>query len=216
MVGRDNAAEAGKQALAALRRSTAERLVNALDDHDPRLLAALSEIGVLRRAWVEDPDSGPMSEPPAQVVHRVLERAVERKPSVIASLGLSVVQTLDALGHVAATEDTVSETLVVGFTDLEAFTRFTARHGDGAASALLDRHHRAMGRVIRSRGGRVVKRLGDGSLVTFPEAAAAVLAGLELVEMQPGGCASGSACTGARSSPPTGTSSATSSTSRPA
>jgi adenylate cyclase len=43
-----------------------------------------------------------------------------------------------------------------------------------------------VGPIIRSRGGRTVKRLGDGLLLTFPGPEAAVLAGLELVQTEPG------------------------------
>ena len=38
---------------------------------------------------------------------------------------------------------------------------------------------------MRSRGGRVLKRLGDGLMLTFPEPEAAVLACLELGEAAP-------------------------------
>ena len=38
---------------------------------------------------------------------------------------------------------------------------------------------------MRSRGGRVVKRIGDGLLLTFPEPEAGVLACLELVATPP-------------------------------
>jgi adenylate cyclase len=179
-----DASDAGKQALAALRRKVAERLVDALDDRDPDLLASLSEVGVVRRAWVEDPQSGPMTDPAVEVVHRVLERSVERRPSMLTQLGLSAIQLLSSPTTGRSAEGT-TERLAVMFTDLEGFTRYTARQGDEAAGALLADHHRAVGPVIRSRGGRVVKRLGDGLLLTFPEPEAAVLAGLELVRDDP-------------------------------
>jgi len=180
------AAEAGRQALFALRRRVGERLVDALDERDPDLLAALSEVGIVRRAWVEDPGSGPMTAPPVDVMQRVLERKVERNPSLLASLGLSAVQLLtSSSGGPGSIEGGAVARLSVMFTDLEGFTRFTAREGDEAASALLAEHHRIVGPVIRSRGGRIVKRLGDGLLLTFPEPEAAVLAGLELVASQP-------------------------------
>ncbi|GAC1314929.1 MAG: hypothetical protein NVSMB12_09130 [Acidimicrobiales bacterium] len=182
---RGEAADAGRQALFALRRRVGERLVDALDHRDPELLAALSEVGVVRRAWVEDPDSGPMSAPAVDVMQRVLERKVEQRPSLLASLGLSAISLLTANGGSGSTEPGQSTRLAVVFTDLEGFTRFTAREGDEAAGALLAAHHRTVGPVIRSRGGRIVKRLGDGLLLTFPEPEAAVLAGLELVESQP-------------------------------
>jgi adenylate cyclase len=73
----------------------------------------------------------------------------------------------------------------VVFTDLEGFTEWTAKEGDEAASVLLADHHRVVDPIIAGRGGRMVKRLGDGLLLTFPQPAAAVLACLELVDAQP-------------------------------
>jgi adenylate cyclase len=75
--------------------------------------------------------------------------------------------------------------LAVAFTDIEGFTAYTAREGDEAASQLLAVHYREVGPVVRSRGGRISKRLGDGLLLTFPEPEAAVLACLELVGLDP-------------------------------
>src|SRR2546422_688435 len=76
-------------------------------------------------------------------------------------------------------------TAAVSITDLEGFTSFTAEYGDDAASQLLARHQRTVGPIVRSRGGRTVKSLGDGLLLTFNSPEAAVLAGLELLEVQP-------------------------------
>jgi adenylate cyclase len=75
--------------------------------------------------------------------------------------------------------------LTVAFTDLEEFTSYTEAEGDDAASRLLIRHHRESAAIVRSRGGRVLKRLGDGLMLTFPEPEAAVLACLELGEAAP-------------------------------
>jgi adenylate cyclase len=91
--------------------------------------------------------------------------------------------------HVLATPDEEREAAVAGggpveltvaFTDLEDFTTYTEAEGDDAASRLLIGHHRESGPIVRSRGGRVLKRLGDGLMLTFPEPEAAVLACLEL------------------------------------
>lgn len=75
--------------------------------------------------------------------------------------------------------------LAVAFTDLEGFTTYTEAEGDDAASRLLIRHHRESLSIVRSRGGRVVKLLGDGLMLTFPAPEAAVLACLELGEAAP-------------------------------
>jgi len=96
--------------------------------------------------------------------------------------------------HVLATPDEEHEAdvaggapveLTVAFTDLEDFTTYTEAEGDDAASRLLIGHHRESGPIVRSRGGRVVKWLGDGLMLTFPAPEAAVLACLELGESAP-------------------------------
>jgi adenylate cyclase len=161
-----------------------QRAVDALENHDPELLDSLVEVGVVRREWVED-GKGPMStSAPIEVVERLLERSVERRPSLLSRLGLSTIQVLSTPSE--DQEDALPPMqLVVAFTDLEGFTRFTSTEGDEAASHLLAEHHKRVGPIVRSRGGRVVKRLGDGLLLTFPEPEAGVLACIELVEAQP-------------------------------
>ena len=75
--------------------------------------------------------------------------------------------------------------LVVAFTDLEDFTAYTEAEGDNAASRLLIDHHRESVAIVHGRGGRVLKWLGDGLMLTFPEPEAAVLACLDLGETAP-------------------------------
>jgi adenylate cyclase len=168
-----------------MRQMVAEKLVAALRRREPALLDELIERGVVRRDWVEHPGAGPMTDAtPLEVVEHTLAELVERAPSVLASVGLSAVELLSAAP--AGLEPTeVRPGMTVAFTDLEGFTEFTARAGDVAAAELLTQHYRVAGRIVRGRGGRVVKRLGDGLLMTFPEPASAVLAALELVEAAP-------------------------------
>ena len=73
----------------------------------------------------------------------------------------------------------------VAFTDLEDFTAYTEAEGDNAASRLLIDHHRESVAIVRGRGGRVLKWLGDGLMLIFPEPEAAVLACLDLGEAAP-------------------------------
>lgn len=177
---------AGREAVTSFRRGVAERLVRQLSSRDPSLLDNLIEVGVINRSWVEGTGgAGPMaSSTPIEVVERLLERSVERQPSLLATLGLSAIQVLSAPGEDDGRDGT-NVRLAVAFTDLEQFTTFTEREGDDAAALLLADHHRRVGPIVRSRGGRIVKRLGDGLLLTFPEPEAAVLACLELVSHQP-------------------------------
>ena len=179
------AKETGRRVVANIRRSVAQKVVDALRQRDPDLLESMVEVGVVRREWVEEGE-GPMSKAaPIEVVERLLERSVERRPSLLANLGLSTIQVLSSSSDEGGGEGVPPTRMTVVFTDLEGFTRFTAKEGDDAASQLLAAHHRTVGPVVRSRGGRTVKRLGDGLLLTFPEPEAAVLASLELVAVQP-------------------------------
>lgn len=68
----------------------------------------------------------------------------------------------------------------VAFTDLTGFTEFTALRGDEAALALITLHEGVVRREIRGRGGRIVKSLGDGFMLWFPDACEAVEAAMTL------------------------------------
>ena len=74
-------------------------------------------------------------------------------------------------------EDLASGALV--FTDLAGFTAFTAEQGDSAALRLVDQFEE-LTRSVLPTGARVVKQLGDGLFLHFPEPATAVPAALRL------------------------------------
>ncbi len=181
----DDAKQAGAQAVDALRRRAVQRLAGAIRG-DPQIAASAVEVGLVDRDWLDDPTDRPIrSATTVEMVHRLLERSVEQRPSALGSLGLSAVELL-ATGRGDDLEGTgTSAPVTVLFTDLEGFTRYTAEVGDARAVELLHDHHRVVGPVVRSRGGRIVKRLGDGLLLSFPNADAAVLAALELVDLAP-------------------------------
>lgn len=184
MAGLEEARAKGASAVGAVRLGLAERAAELLR-RDPDLTDTAVEVGLVDRAWLEEPGLHPVRTAAAlDVVQRFLERSVERRPSALGSIGLNALQLLAQEQSVSERDGTPSPVAVV-FTDLEGFTRFTARHGDEAALALLAEHHRAIGPVVRSRGGKVVKRLGDGLMLSFPSAEAAVLAALELIDVQP-------------------------------
>lgn len=75
----------------------------------------------------------------------------------------------------------VNEELTICFIDLEGFTALTSREGDEAASAVLADHRRMVEPIVRDCDGHVVKHLGDGALLTFPDAADAINAALDVV-----------------------------------
>ncbi len=69
----------------------------------------------------------------------------------------------------------------VVFTDLVGFTEFTAEHGDDQALALLERQELVVREALPPEA-RVVKDLGDGFMLWFPDAVSALLACLALSE----------------------------------
>jgi adenylate cyclase len=113
-----------------------------------------------------------------------LQQSVDEKPSLLTKLGLSAVQVLSSMSEAVEVGGRSSRLSVV-FTDLEGFSTFTEQEGDEAATGLLTLHHHEVEPLIRARGGNIVKRLGDGLLLTFPHPEAAVMAGVELVRAQP-------------------------------
>ena len=181
----DRARERGEGAIGALRRTLTARAAELIKVH-PDFARGAAEVGLVDRSWLEDPTNHPIRTATSlDVIQRFLERSIEREPSLIANLGLNAIQLL---AMEAGDDDQGGQPLpmTIVFTDLEGFTEFTARNGDAAAREFLDRHHRAVGPVVRSRGGRTVKKLGDGLLLTFGAPEAAVLAALEMCETDHG------------------------------
>ena len=179
----DDARAAGQSAASTVRAAMAERFA-ALVRKDPEVAATAVEVGLVDRDWLEAPGSHPFSAAaPLDVVQRFLERSAERKPSFLARIGLSTLQALSWRSEEGG--DGTTQHLAVVFTDLEGFTRYTSRAGDDAAMALLADHHLVVGPIVRSRGGRVVKRLGDGLMLCFGDSAAAVHCALELLDTAP-------------------------------
>jgi adenylate cyclase len=72
--------------------------------------------------------------------------------------------------------------LAIVFTDLVDFSKWTLEAGDAAAVELLRDVGRAIEPALCDRGGRIVKRLGDGLMVVFTEPADAVAGALDAVD----------------------------------
>lgn len=184
MAGLDEARAKGASAVDAMRVTLAQRAAELLR-RDPELHDTAVEVGLVNREWLEEPGQHPVRTAPAlDVVQRFLERSVERRPSTLGSIGLNALQLLSQEKPFTERDGAPTPVAIV-FTDLEDFTRYTARFGDEAALALLAHHHRVIGPVVRGRGGRVVKRLGDGLMLSFPSPEASVHAALELIDAQP-------------------------------
>jgi adenylate cyclase len=70
-----------------------------------------------------------------------------------------------------STVDTVTGTVL--FTDIVGFTAFTEEAGDEQALAVLGAQESAASELLPD-GARIVKELGDGMMLWFPDAAAAI------------------------------------------
>ena len=166
----------------ALRRLLARKAAEVIRN-DPEEAATALEIGLIDRRWLDDPANHPISSSkPTEILEQFLERSVERKPSLLSTVGLGAVQLLAAHRGSGSGEVKV---MTVAFTDLEGFTTFTDTHGDSAAVSLVNEHHRVATPIVRRCLGKVVKHLGDGLLCTFTDANEAIRAAIELLESSP-------------------------------
>jgi class 3 adenylate cyclase len=64
--------------------------------------------------------------------------------------------------------------VTIVFTDLVGSASLFERHGDEAADAIRREHFEALRSAVAEHGGREVKSTGDGLMVAFPSAVAAV------------------------------------------
>ena len=124
-----------------------------------------------------DPLSTAGDEPPQLLARRFAEVGGER-PSVTRELGLGALQVWQALSE-AQGRGRGDRELAILFTDLVEFSSWALEAGDEAALELLRRVGSAEESAIAAKGGRVVKRLGDGLMAVFGDPQAAVEAACE-------------------------------------
>ncbi len=151
----------------------------------PEALAKLVELGLVKPGELDAVEEIDLTETIRSFKERISEMA-RAEPSVLAQLNLRPLELLRSSGdQLPEPGEGARAPLTVVFSDLEGFTGFTARRGDTEAGALLADHYEAVDSIVRSRGGRVVKTIGDGHMLSFAEPAAAVMTSLELVAAAP-------------------------------
>lgn len=89
-----------------------------------------------------------------------------------------VEEGLARLGLVPARQRTLP---AIAFVDLSGYTRMTEERGDASAVRFASILHDEAETVARRHGGRLVKLLGDGAMLFFPDPSRAVPATMELV-----------------------------------
>lgn len=114
-----------------------------------------------------------------QFLGRSIAALAEERPSAMRELGLGALQVWQALSEAQGRGHGDREVTIL-FTDLVEFSSWTLEAGDEAALELLRKVGFAVEAPVRSHGGRVVKRLGDGLMAVFDgDPAAAVEAACE-------------------------------------
>ena len=111
----------------------------------------------------------------AQLAGRRLAELTDKRPGLLRETGLTALQLWQALGESQGRGRGTTE-MSIAFTDLVDFSRWALDAGDDAVLALLRDVANASERPIEEHGGQVVKRLGDGLMAVFAEAADAVRA----------------------------------------
>jgi adenylate cyclase len=141
----------------------------ARTDTQPRLLTAAK---LARELLPGDSDLGdPLSTAGPETQHllaRTVAEAGTQRPSVARELGLGALQVWQALSE-AQGRGRGDDEVAILFTDLVGFSSWALEAGDEAAVELLRRVGKAVDRAIAARGGRVVKRLGDGVMAVFTD-----------------------------------------------
>ena len=151
----------------------------------PEAFAKLVELNLVDPALLEDPETLDLNDTIRRFRELIAERAAI-EPSVLAQLEIRPLDVMRTEEPLSLPSTAVSQVpLTVVFSDLEGFTSFTSERGDIEASALLTDHYDVVEAITRSRGGQVVKKIGDGHMLSFNEPAAAVMASIDLTAAAP-------------------------------
>jgi len=103
---------------------------------------------------------------PIQQAGRQLGELASERPGLLKEAGLSALQVWDAMARTAGRQRGTNE-MVIAFTDLVGFSDWALDAGDEAAVALLRDVGEAIEPPVKTHGGVVVKRLGDGMMAAF-------------------------------------------------
>ena len=143
-------------------------------DGQPLLVAAAEAIR--RRLPGDDRYGDALStagDEPAHRLGRQLTALTAERPSALREVGLSALQVWQSVSEAQGRGHGDKEVAIV-FTDLVEFSGWALEAGDEQAVELLRRVGETAEPQVKRCGGKVVKRLGDGMMAVFDDAAAAV------------------------------------------
>src|SRR5215210_8516432 len=138
-------------------------------DKDPRLVKLL-RLGRARLPGDQrygDPLSLTGDQAPAVLGRRLSAMTAER-PGALREVGMSALQVWQGISE-AQGRGRGDEELTIVFTDLAEFSSWALDAGDTQALQLLRDVGEAVEPEICSRGGTIVKRLGDGLMAVFDD-----------------------------------------------
>jgi adenylate cyclase len=115
---------------------------------------------------------------PVQLVARGISSLSPERESLMQELGFAGLQVWQSISE-AAGRGRGDQELALLFTDLVEFSSWALEVGDTATIGLLRDVGIAVESAVLAHSGRIVKRLGDGLMATFPTAQEAVDAALE-------------------------------------
>lgn len=150
---------------------------------DPDLREQLDRIGILNPEIKTDPEADPLKAPtPRLALARAITAIASRDRTYLGSSGVGGLEALAAVLEAEGEGESLSEDICIGFTDIVNFTAYTDARGDEAALDMLQRQEAITVPILRSRGGSVVKTLGDGLMMRFPTPHAGVSGILDLFD----------------------------------
>jgi adenylate cyclase len=115
---------------------------------------------------------------PVQLVARGISSLSPERASLVQELGFAGLQVWQSISQ-AAGRGRGDQELALLFTDLVEFSSWALEAGDTATIGLLRDVGIAVESAVLAHSGRIVKRLGDGLMATFPTAQEGVDAALE-------------------------------------
>jgi adenylate cyclase len=121
-----------------------------------------------------EPETSEMPEP----MQRLMQEVQPKGPSTMREIGKGALQAWQALSEAQRRRQGTADVAIV-FTDLVGFSDWALAAGDEAALEVLRQVGDVEHKAISANKGAIVKRLGDGAMAVFGDAAQAVSAALE-------------------------------------
>jgi adenylate cyclase len=141
-------------------------------DANPQLVATAR---FLRRLI---PGGEPETAEMPEAMQRLVQEVQPEGPSTMREIGKGALQAWQALSEAQRRRQGTADVAIL-FTDLVGFSDWALEAGDEAALEVLRQVGDVEQKAISSNKGAVVKRLGDGAMAVFGDAAQAVKAALD-------------------------------------